>query len=331
VALLDRQEAEPGAVVWAQIRLNADVALAKGDLFIVRSPSPSATLGGGTVIEPHPRRHRRHQPAVLERLGLLERGTPEEIFLEQLALREPADFQTVVRRSGLAADEARTVVEHLRSAGDIVVVEVADVEATRIVPTTLFASRSGWLRLTETVRGHLEGFHAAAPLRRGMPKEEVRTRLGLDTRAFGRVVARLAADGSVREVGPQLALPDFEVRLTPELQRRVDQLLADLTAAGLSPPSRHELESHYGVPPDATQLLIERGDLTDVAADLIYPRAVYDGVVAAIVAAIQAGGPISVAQVRDLTGTSRRYVLPLLAHLDARRVTRRIGDDRVLA
>ncbi len=331
VTLLDRQEAEPGAIVWAQIRLNADVALAKGDLFIVRSPSPSATLGGGTVIEPHPRRHRRHQPGVLERLALLERGSPEEIFLEQLALREPADFQTVVRRSGLAADEARTVVEGLRAGGDIVVLDGVDAAAVRVTPTTLFASRVGWARLTNTVQGHVRAFHTAAPLRRGMPKEELRTRLGLDTRAFARVVARLVADGTVREVGPLLAMADFEVQLTPDLHLRVDRMLADLTAAGVSPPGRGDLESRHGVPPDATQLLIERGDLVEVAADMIYPRAVYDGVVAAIVAAIRSDGPISVAQVRDLTGTSRKYAMALMVHLDARRVTKRVGDDRVLA
>src|SRR4051794_5669169 len=104
-SLLDGQQIEPGESGWVQLRLAGDVALAKGDLFVVRTPSPSATIGGGTVIEPHPRRHRRNQPRVLDRLAVLERGTPEEIVLQQLAVREPTDLQSLVGRADLAADE----------------------------------------------------------------------------------------------------------------------------------------------------------------------------------------------------------------------------------
>jgi selenocysteine-specific elongation factor len=338
-ALLDRQQIEPGEEAWAQIRLGADVALAKGDLFIVRVPSPSATLGGGTVVEPHPRRHRRHQAPVLERLAVLERGTPEEIVLEQLRQREPSDFQTLAGRVGLSADETRAVVGHLIGAGEIVVLDRAAVAQAgsdgsdrgqrRLLPTTLLATRPGWERLSGAVRGQLGTYHQSFPLRRGIPKEELRTRAGLDGRTFTRVLDRLLAEERVREVGPLLALPDHEVRLTPQMETQAGRLLADLRRAGASPPDRQELEARHGLSSEATQVLIERGDLAEIAPGMVYPRDILDGIVASIVGAIRESGSISVAGVRDLTGTSRKYSLALLAYLDERRVTRRVGDDRV--
>jgi selenocysteine-specific elongation factor len=329
-SLLDRQQIEPGDTAWVQLRLSSEVALAKGDLFIVRSPSPSATLGGGTVIEPHPRRHRRNQDAVLERLAVLERGSPEEIVLEQLRLREPADFQTLTSRTGLSADEARTVVGRLVESGDVISLDAMGMAAGRILPTTLLASLPGWHTLVEGARGHLQAFHRASPLRRGMPKEELRTRLGLESRIFGRAVARLLSQDAVSEVGPLLALPDHEVRLSAESQARVNRVLSELRAAGASPPGRQDLEVRHGVSPDELAVLIERGELVEIAGDMIYPRDTLDGIIASVVAALCQSGTITVAGVRDLTGTSRKYSLALLAHLDEKRITRRVGDDRVL-
>ena len=326
-SLLDRQQIEPGEVAWAQLRLADDVALAKGDLFIVRAPSPSATLGGGTVIEPHPRRHRRHQAPVLERLAVLERGTPEEIVLEQLRLREPTDFQSLVGRAGLSNEETRAVIAGAVASGAVVPL---DAEVTRIVSNTLLTSRAGWERITAGVQGQIGEYHRAHPLRQGMPKEELRTRLGQDARTFSRVVGRLLAGGVVREAGPLLALQEHAVSLTPEMQARMDRLVAELRAGGASPAGRGDLEARHGLSSEATQVLIERGDLVEVAPDLVYPRDVLDGIVGEIVGAIRERGSISVAGVRDLTGTSRRYSLPILAYLDEKRLTRRVGDDRVL-
>jgi selenocysteine-specific elongation factor len=336
-ALLDRQQIEPGEEAWAQIRLGADVALAKGDLFIVRAPSPSATMGGGTVVEPHPRRHRRNQAPVLERLAVLERGSPAEIVLEQLRHREPSDFQSLAGRVGLSADETRAVVTALIGSGEIVVLDKAAVgangtgcEPKRLLPATLLASRTGWDTVSGSVCGQLRAYHQGFPLRRGIPKEELRTRAGLDGRTFTRVLDRLLTEARIREVGPLLALPEHEVRLTPQMEARAARLLDELRRAGASPPDRQEIEARHGVSTEETQALIERGDLVEIAPGMVYPRDVLESIVASITGAIRDHGAISVAGVRDLTGTSRKYSLALLAYLDERRVTRRVGDDRVL-
>ena len=329
-ALLDRQQLEPGETGWAQLRLADDVAIAKGDLFIVRLPSPSLTVGGGSVIEPHPRRHRRFQERVLERLAVLEQGSPEEVVLQQLQAREPSELGALLGRTGLPADEARVVVARLVEEGSIVVLEARRNGGARLIPQSFVASRPGWERLVEQIRGGLSAYHRSFPLRRGMPKEELRTRLGLDQRLFSRLLDRLLSEGLVVEAGPVLHLPDHQVTLTAAQEEIRQRLLGSLRAAGASPPGRDELEAQLGASPELTQALLDRGELVEVAADLVYPRDVYEVLVDEITQTIRQRGTITVAGVRDLFDTSRRYALALLGHLDERKVTRRVGDDRVL-
>jgi len=334
VGLLDHQELAPGESGWAQLRLDQPVAVVKDDLFIVRLPSPSLTLGGGTLIETHPRRHRRFQEQVLETLEVLERGTPEEIVLEQLQSREPADFATLQKRCALAAQEVQEVVGRLVSEGRVVVIDAAAPEngtAVKLAGPTVLVSAAGWQRLVGQVERVLAAYHQEYPLRRGMPREELRTRLGLDARLFNRVLALLLARGQVAEEGPiHVRLPDHQVMLTPDQQRRVELLRERLAAAGASPPARAELESAVGLSPEVVQALLDRGELVEVAADVVYLRETYDELVAAVRAMIAEQGAVTVAGYRDRFQTSRRYALALLEHLDQARVTRRVGDERVL-
>ncbi len=378
VGLLDHQELKPGQSGWAQLRLDQDVAVVKDDLFIVRLPSPSLTVGGGTIVETHPRRHRRFQEHVLETLAVLERGTPEEIVLEQLQSREPADFATLQKRCALAAQEVQAVVGDLVRDGRMVALDAAlaaaappdppnaggeldeaarnqpmavpgerangggsptgsapsiggDRGALRLTANTLLVSASGWGRLAGQVERVLAAHHQDYPLRRGMPREELRTRLGLDARLFGRVLGVLLARGQVKEEGTVLVrLPGHEVALSPEQERRAAALRERLAAAGPSPPARAELENALGLSPEVVQALVDRGELVEVAPDLLYLRTTYDELVAAVKATIAEQGAVTVAGYRDRFQTSRRYALALLEHLDQARVTRRVGDERVL-
>ena len=121
LSLLDRDELLPGDEAWVQVRLQDEVALARGDLFILRVPSPSMTVGGGTVVEAHAKRHRRRQAAVLEQLEVLAQGTPEEIVLERLRAREPSDVESLTQRAGLASQEVRGALARLVETGEVVV------------------------------------------------------------------------------------------------------------------------------------------------------------------------------------------------------------------
>ena len=111
---------KPGEEGWAQVHLEHRLPLVKGDTFVVRSPL--GTLGGGRVVDPAPRRHRRGQSAVLQRLEALERGTPRESLLQALPPREPLDLRTLIERVGLPADQVRSEVEPLLAEGLVLAV-----------------------------------------------------------------------------------------------------------------------------------------------------------------------------------------------------------------
>jgi selenocysteine-specific elongation factor len=164
-----------------------------------------------------------------------------------------------------------------------------------------------------------------------MPREELRKRLSLQPRDFGRVEAELVARGLVVQDGPFARRPDFAVRLTPDEERRVGALLGALGAAGAMPPVRAQLEAGHGLSSELVQVLAEDGLVVEVGSELIYDAETYRRLVAEVKELIARNGKVTVGELRDAFGASRRYALALLEHLDERKVTRRVGDERVLA
>ena len=329
VTLLDRDELRPGDEAWVQVRLSNEVALARGDLFILRLPSPSATVGGGTIVEPHARRHRRRQQAILTQLEVLAQGTPEEIILERLRAHEPTPVEALVKRTGLGAAEARAALAHLHQAHEVLVLESANGGA-HLDGRSFVVSASGWQRVTAQVEDLLTRFHLANPLRRGLPKEELRTRLGAEPRLFSRELDRLRAQGTATEDGPFVRLLSHSVEFSPQQRRQTEQLLAVLREANVAPPDRADLEAELGISSELVDALIAEGRLVEVAAGLVYERATLDGIVGRIRADIQAHGPRTVAQIRDLLDASRKFTLALVNYTDERKITRRVGDERVI-
>ena len=325
VGLLDRDELKPGEEAWVQLRLQDEVAVRRGDLFVVRLPSPSTTIGGGSVVEPHARRHRRRQPAVLDQLTILAQGTPDEIVLQHLHAHEPAEVDAVVKRTGLAADEARSAVRRLVESEDVVALD-----GGRLDGRTFVVSSTRWRRVTDDVEALLGNFHRTFPLRRGLPKEELRTRLGADPRLFVRELERLKTQGTATEDGPFVRLLSHEVRLSPDQRHAADELIGVLREAGVSPPDREELEAELRISSELVDALIVQGELVEVAPDILYDTQTLEQIVERIRSAIQQDGPRTVAQLRDVLDASRKYVLAVLSYTDERKITQRRGDERVL-
>jgi selenocysteine-specific elongation factor len=329
VALLDADEIQPGDEAWVQMKFQDPVALARGDLFVIRLPSPSTTIGGGRIVEPHARRHRRRQPALLRQLDVFARGTPEQVVLESLRAREPIEVDGLVRRSGLDPGDTRSVLGRLVETNDVVLLDRGNGSA-RLDGRSFVVSASGWSRLTAEVRDILTTFHADFPLRSGLPKEQLRNRLRAEPRLFTRELDLWLAQGLVVDEGPLVRLSSHSVAFSAAEQLQIDTLLEALRQAGASPPDRTMLEAELGISAEVTDALLAQSRLVEITPGLVFERATLDKVVARIKDDIELNGPRTVAQVRDLLGASRKFALALVIYTDEHHITRRVGDERVL-
>ncbi len=323
--LLGTEILEPGQSGWVQLELDDPLPLVRGDRFIIRVPSPAVTVGGGDVVDPHPgRKHRRFRPEVLARLETLARGTPAEVLLQSLERRGPQTVRDLLESSGLGED-ARPALMELLSSGDVLILDAFPDPA----PTRLVAARAWWSATTARMQEELAAYHARYPLRPGMGREGLRSALRLEPRVFNGLMARAAAEGLVADEAATVRLPHHEVRLSPQQQQAVDDLLARFRATPYATPSVKEAAARVGE--EVLGVLLARGDLVQVSPEVLFPQETYREMVERIRTHIREHGSITLAQVRDLFQTSRKYAQALLEYLDAVGVTRRVGDERVLA
>ncbi len=316
VRLLDSDLLPPGQEAWVQVRLESPLALARGDRFILRYPSPGETIGGGVVVDPAPgRRWRRHRPDVIARLETLAQGTPAELAAQALErIGAPARIEAILKRSGLAAAELQTALADARRDG------------------LAFEMEGGWWLAAQTyalivrqLQNELAAFHAAEPLRRGMPREQLRSRLGLERAPFERILER-AADG-VESDADLVWRRGYAVSLTARQQQTVDDLRRVFERAPYLPPSVKEAAAQVG--DDLFRYLVDRGDLVLVAPDVVLSAGVYGEFMQAVADMLDSAGEVSARELRDRFDTSRKYAIAFLEHLDGLGITRRNGDVRV--
>jgi selenocysteine-specific elongation factor len=314
--LLDREELLPDESAWAQLRLARPVAAVKGDGFVIRDPND--TLGGGRILDTQARRHRRFHQLTIDKLEAMDRGSPREAVLIAVAAAEPMTLRDLHRSLDLSTDEVRAAVESAVAAGDLVGLD--DRPGTE---GTLLFSTQGFTSLSERMKAILAEYHRQFPLRRGMPREELRSRLRLYSRAFDQAAALWSRRGEMREARGTACLAGHEPRPGPEQEKRAQELLAALRAQPFSPPTLDGED-------DLLAYLEDRGDIVRVDERVVFAAEAYREMVDRVVAHLKEEETITLAQVRDLLGTSRRYAQALLEHMDQQRITRRVGDERVL-
>lgn len=318
VRLLDAERLAPGDAGWIQLLLDDPVPMVKGDYFVLRSAED--TLGGGQVVNPNPRRrHRRFHQETIEQLMLLDEGSGEDVIFSVADQWGPCDLRILAQRSNLSTEEALERAAALAAAGELVTLGHLGVENDAVV-----YSAQGWNILKGKVSAALQTYHHRHPLRRGAPAQEIRSRTGLSQAVYLKALARLVAEGVLVEDNPYLRHPDHQVALNPEQERQAAAYRQALEQNPYAPPT----ERH----PDAELLgvLVDRGEVVKVNESVVFAAAAYREMMERIVAHLEREGSITVADARTMFDTSRKYILPLLEYLDQQRVTRRVGDERVL-
>jgi selenocysteine-specific elongation factor len=289
------------------------VALVDGDRFIIRSPMD--TLGGGEVVRAMSKRLRRHREGVIEGLEKRTAGSSSDAVLARLESSQPVEFGAFLKSLAVPDAAARSAVETLLKEGRAVAVGSGE--------RRLLYSRAGWQRLSGNAAAAARDYHRRFPARPGMAKAELASRLKAG--AFtGDIITRLAAEGVLVEMGATVRLPEHKVRLSPDQQKKVDAFLRSLKENPYAPPA------DFIPAGDLLNLLIEERRAVRVAEGVVFSASAYDEMVARVTAHIKAKGKITLAEVRDMFSTSRKYAQAFLEYLDEKKITRRVGDERVL-
>lgn len=320
VRLLQSEELAPGGTNWAQLVLSEPIVLAKGDRFILRYPSPSITVGGGQVVEAHPSsRHKRGHPEVVAALELVERGTPTELLLQFI------EENGVVDKIGAFSTEldGTTMAEALQKLLESNQVIDLGRDHSRILMTGAW-----WSRWRSRVEVLLEGYHRQFPLRAGMPREELRSRLNLTSRVFDALVHKAEVEELLQANEKAVWKASHRIEFDSSVAPRVNELMSDLERDPFSPPSLDEAVAKVGA--EAVNALIEQGRIEKVSEQVIMTPRALESMKDWTLAAIREKGQVTAGEVRDRFNTSRKYAIAFLEYLDQKRVTKRVGDARVL-
>jgi selenocysteine-specific elongation factor len=326
VRLLGTEELRPGEQGWLQLELREPVVVVRGDRYILRRPSPAETLGGGSIVDPYPkRRHRRFAGEVIAQLEALMRGSPGEVLAQAFLALGYASIKDAVARSRLDAAQAQAAIAELVESAQVLVLEPGAVSAT----SDLLAVAAGrWAVDSQKAQGEVQSYHRAYPLRRGMPREELKSRMKMQPRLFNAAARQWVGQGSLEERAALVALPGHTVAFSVQQQAQVERLLAKFVAEPYATPSVKEAQAEVGE--DVYQALIEMGKLVQVSSEVVFRKEDYDSLIALVNEHFAKEPTLTVAQLRDRLNTSRKYILGFLEHLDAAGVTVRDGDFRKL-
>lgn len=328
VILLDREELEPGGAAYAQLELEEVAVAAKGDRFVIRSYSPMRTIGGGKVIDPAAKKHKRMRKELIEALITRERGTPRELVEQYLenrrALLVPEEISGGVR---LEVNEIIPALDELVKCG-----LVARLPFEGVVYYSAAEVYRRWSREVIELTG---SYHKQYPLREGFPKEELRSKkfAGVGQKQFQALLLGMEREGLIKTGANSVALAGFEPNPGQALSKVIGALDNLYLKQGFQPPAWSEAVKKQGLPQaqamEILHYLLRRGKLIKVADDIYFHPEVLAGAREKTLAFLREKGQISVGEARDLLGTSRKYALPLLEYFDREKLTRRVGDVRM--
>jgi selenocysteine-specific elongation factor len=327
LTLLNAEVLPPGSSGLIQLRLEEPTACAKGDRFVLRFYSPMHTIGGGAVLEPHALKHRRFDAAVLENLAVKEQGTPAELLEEavQQAGLTPTTSARVAQQLGIPPEEARSLIESLKTEGRLVATDgegVLHAHRVEAAENQLLAA--------------LREFHAAQPLRVGMSREELRSRLSrsIDAKGYSLILGRLERAGHVEPLDGRVRVAGHQPHYSPEQTRAAEAIESALLENPTSPPAFEEIVQSRGLPPatarEVWEALLDAGTVVRVAESVFFHRRAVQQISDRVRAHLAEKQKMTASEFRDLIGSTRKYAVPLLEWLDQARVTRRVGDERIL-
>jgi selenocysteine-specific elongation factor len=329
LVLLDREELPPGEKAAVQVRLDEPVCLVKDDRFVIRSYSPVRTIGGGQVLNPIPPKHKRFKADVIRGLQSIAERSPEELiayYIDQTG-HAGAAFSDLVLMTNITEKSLEQQLQALLSRKNVLLVDR---------DSRIYMHTNGFQRLRQDLTGHLERYHKTNPLKAGMPKEELKTKLppNLSPKLFNLLMNQMLKDGEINVVEDTVHLASHTVALGADQENIRDKIIKTYRQSGLQPPYFKELGKQLTADQararDVLNLLVKEGRLVKVKEDLYFDADAVTRLKQRLVEFLTVNGEISTPQFKEMTAASRKYVIPLIEFFDAQNFTIRIGDIRKL-
>jgi selenocysteine-specific elongation factor len=327
VILLDRDELKAGEQGYVQIAMEKPVVCVKNDRYVIRFYSPVTTIGGGTIIDAHPPKQKRFNEEVLQALAVQEEGSLAERVLQVLEKSPGQIYQLEDLMALTEADDLSAAMRELK--------EREQVNEIQIDKKKFFISRIGLENSAHNIVGLLQNYKSKYPLRRGYPKEALRTGYFKDypVKVFNALIGLLEQEGIVTSTAAQVQLVENEPLVTDQNRKAIDQVITLLEKNPLSPPGFKELQeiilSLGQDPVEIMMFLEEEGLMVKIAEGMYLTPNALNAARERLYLYFLEHSELSLGAARDLWGTSRKIALPLLEYFDRARITRRKGDVRI--
>ncbi len=328
--LLEHDELKPGADTVAQLRLDAPVAVVKGDHYVVRSYSPVRTVGGGQILNPIPPKHKRFNAEIIQALKDVLTSDPETLIGAHIdaAGHVGTCFADLRLMTNLTDKQLESSLQAMMSARTIIQVDKE---------TRSFVHKKSFEAFVQEATSHLRAYHKAFPLKSGMLKEELKSKFPADTdvRLFNLVLNQMIRDGAIVQEEKTVRLASHKVSLAGDEATLRKQMLKIYRDSGLQPPFFRDvagmLKSDPGAAKDVLNLLIEEALIIRTKDDLFFHAEAIADLKQRMVKFFETNADMTPAHFKDMTGgASRKFLIPLLEYFDSKNVTLRVGDVRKL-
>ena len=320
ITLLDQPAVGAGQSAIARLRLDSPIVALVGDRFVIRDSSEQSTIAGGTVLDPDADRANFRSPAQIQFLRARETA-PHDVDVcvrSQLQRDRYTDSKTLLVKSNFSADEISEALSRLSHDGEI------------MLAGGIISSASYWHTLINSAATSIDRAHEENPERRGVDLSEFRTDLEIESdKLFSAVILELTRNGFVRFEN-QIARVTHQPSLPLELLSVAENIRAALSAKRFDPPDRKGLSEDRNLQ-QALRFLIDKGEIVEITREIVVLREAAEQMQKTITEFLSEHRSATASQLRQKIGTTRRVIIPFLEYLDRTGVTRRIGDERVLA
>ena len=329
VVLLDRDALDKGETCFCRLKLEEEAAVRRGDRFIIRFFSPLITIGGGKILETAPGKHKRFDENVIKDLEIKDSGSDRDVL--ELTVKEKSRMlpgeRALALKLNLPPAEVSAITGDLEEAGKLFRVK-----------KDCFVHLD-FIELAEkTASQILDEYHKANKMSAGIPKAEFRSRLGSairleDSKALEDILLIMSERKCIKDTGNRISLYSFRVSESPEAAAMRKRILKTYKDAGYEMPTVEAAASAEKDKVNAVHIiesLIEEGSLTRLDYQYCIDKEAMDKAMEGLVRHINENGSITLAEFRDMLGTSRKYAMAILDYTDRNKITLKKDDYRVL-